>query len=251
MLRRVSVLVVDDSGSVRTYVTKVLREHLNCHDVVQAKTADEAWALIQNGRKVDWVISDWEMPGMTGDEFLLKIRQNPKTSAIPFMIMTARQDRDSFITAAQAGVSDYLLKPFSADVLIQKIRKVFLSCERRLLERFKATTTAPVKLVFPDGKPMLASLVDISEGGLLTRVPHTSGGPRLTIYDCADITISAPVGEIHGRGELIRVERDRDNPENRNFVMLAFEFQQVEGENRKILAKLLENLRSELPSAVG
>lgn len=250
MLSKATVLVVDDTQSVTLFVSKILREQLNCRKVKSFRTANNALEYIEEGGKVDWIISDWEMPGMTGDEFLLKVRNNPKTQDIPFIMLTSRNDRDSLITAAQAGVSDFIIKPFSAAVLMQKVRKVFLSCERRLMERFKATTKTPVKIEIEGGVPNFASLVDLSIGGCLVRLPYGANISCGHIYGHAKLNIQLEDDEINVDGELIRVERDRDEPQSRKYIMVAFQFGEVDNRNKVKLERVLNSIKDDLPKMV-
>ncbi len=246
MLKYLTVMVVDDAISARMFVSKMIKEHLNCQEVVQSRSADEALEKIASGTRVDWIISDWEMPGTAGDEFLYKIRSNPETAQIPFMIMTSRNDKDSFIMAAQAGVSDYLIKPFSAATLIQKIRKVYLSRERRLMERFKASAKIHAHINFKEGCIRESSLVDISEGGAMLKVHPNKKDCYPKIYDVAQICLEHGGVNIKLDAELVRMERDQDDPLARQFIMLAFKFTQIDSANMDKLAKLIGGLKKKL-----
>ncbi|VAX16932.1 hypothetical protein MNBD_NITROSPINAE03-1196 [hydrothermal vent metagenome] len=251
MLRHSTVLIVDDTMSIRMFVEKVLRQQLNCADIAQFSSADDAYNYIQSGGEADWIISDWEMPGMKGDEFLLKIRSDHKTSEMPFIIMTSRNDKGALVTAAQAGVSDYLVKPFTAAVLMQKMRKIFLSYERRLLERFKSTKTTMVNLVFEKTRKNDLHLEDVSEGGCLVKSPYFKHSESIYIYDEAEINLYPDLGKIQLKGELVRIERDRDNIQSRQFIMLAFQFTEIDDKNRMKLKKLVKDLASELSGESG
>jgi len=246
VLKYLAVMVVDDAVSARMFVSKTIKEHLNCQEVIQSRSADEALERIASGARVDWIISDWEMPGTTGDEFLYKIRSNPETAQIPFMIMTSRNDKDSFVMAAQAGVSDYLIKPFSAATLIQKIRKVYLSQERRLMERFKTATKIHARIDFNEGCIRESSLVDISEGGAMLKVHPNKKDCYPKIYDVAQICLEHDGGKIKLDAELVRMERDHDNPSARQFIMLAFKFTQIDSANKDKLARLIDGLKAKL-----
>jgi len=251
MLRHSTVLIVDDTMSIRMFVEKVLRQQLNCSDIAHFSSADDAYDYIQSGKKADWIISDWEMPGMKGDEFLLKIREDSQTREMPFIIMTSRNDKGALVTAAQAGVSDYLVKPFTAAVLMRKMRKIFISCERRLLERFKSTKTTMVNLVFEKISKNDLHLEDVSEGGCLVKSQFLQHSESVLIYDEADITIHAEFGGVQLKGELVRIERDRDNPQSRQFIMLAFQFTYIDDNNKVKLKKLVRDLADELSDESG
>ncbi|MBF0171255.1 MAG: response regulator, partial [Nitrospinae bacterium] len=171
MLENDVVMVVDDSSSIRQIITATLRTHLYCRNILQAASGKEALELIEKNERIDWILSDWEMPRMGGDELLLKIRQHPKTKTVPFIMITSRKDRDSLITAAQAGVTDYLIKPFTAAALTEKIRKVAISLERRAHSRFIAETTNKVRITFKNGFTVEGGVDNLSETGALFKTP--------------------------------------------------------------------------------
>ncbi len=252
MLRHTTVLIAAHHPTPRTVAKKILIDQLNCRKVVEARTGEEAWDLIESGEKIDWIISDWEMPGMTGDEFLLKVRNHPDLTDIPFMIMTSRDDKYTLVSAVQAGVSDVLIKPFSASTLIQKIRKIFLSCERRILERFKSCNDLPAQLSFDGGnKVQTATLVDISDGGCMVRTPHFNKQDGILIYDEVSVAISVETGDMRLKGELVRIERDKDNPNVRNFILVAVQFRDIDSYDKALLDTLIKSIKVELPENIG
>ncbi len=121
--QKLIILVVDDSKSIRYHLNEILQKHFPVEKVVQAGDGVEAWEILQN-EKFDLVLSDWNMPNMNGDELLYKVRGNEATKGVPFILLTTRNDKDSVITAIQAGTTDYLVKPFDETEAVQRIRKV-------------------------------------------------------------------------------------------------------------------------------
>ncbi|ATX77298.1 chemotaxis response regulator CheY [Reinekea forsetii] len=117
------ILVVDDFATMRRIVKNLLRDlgFTNTHEADDGATA---WPMLQNGT-FDFVITDWNMPGMTGMELLKKIRADEKLKTIPVLLVTAEAKRDQIIAAAQAGVNGYVVKPFTASALKEKIAKIF------------------------------------------------------------------------------------------------------------------------------
>lgn len=248
MLKAVSVLVADDSPTARMFVSRILSDQFNCKNVIQAKTGDEAWGIVQSNASVDWVISDWEMPGLAGDELLYRIRRDPRNSEMPFIMMTSRSDKSSLITAAQAGVSDFIIKPFSADVLMEKIKRIYFACERRRKQRLKADGKTGVKITSQGGYTYSAYLGNISASGcLLKHAPDFSHKGCLGIYDTVDIDILSDFGHIQLKGSLVRMEQDFDSPNSNEFIQTAFEFLEMDADNKARLIKLLDNLKSRLP----
>lgn len=128
--KNINILVVDDFSTMIRIVTNLLKE-LGFTNIDDANDGSKAWPMIQTG-KYDFVVSDWNMPEMTGIELLRKVREHPELSDMPFMLITAEQKRSQILDAAQAGVDGYIVKPFTAATLKEKIDKI---AERKSLEK--------------------------------------------------------------------------------------------------------------------
>lgn len=120
-----SILVVDDSSTMRRIVTNTLRE-LGLRHITTAEDGDEALEIFNRGT-FDLVLSDHKMPNMSGEEFLEHVRSGDNNSDVPFIMITAESFRDNVMKAVQLGVSNYIVKPFSTQQLLEKILKVFTS----------------------------------------------------------------------------------------------------------------------------
>ncbi len=118
----IRILVVDDATFIRDMVKRNLREKLPGVEVRDAVDGNRAVAAMKQ-EKFDLILSDWEMPGMSGEEFLRWVREHPNFSAIPFVMVTSRGDREHVFKAVEAGVSDYISKPFTPEELIKKTLK--------------------------------------------------------------------------------------------------------------------------------
>ncbi|MES2675433.1 MAG: response regulator [Pseudomonadota bacterium] len=118
----IKILLVDDASFIRDLVKKQLRDHILGVEIFEA--ADGARALIVlKHNPIDMILSDWEMPLMTGEELLKQIRATTDYAKTPFIMISSRGDREHVTKAVQAGVSDYLNKPFSAEELLAKVKK--------------------------------------------------------------------------------------------------------------------------------
>lgn len=115
-------LVVDDATFIRDMLKKNLRDHFPGCEIIDASSAKKAQVLLKTNR-VDLILCDWEMPEMTGEEFLRWIRGQEKYAELPFIMVTSRGERDFIVKAVQAGVSDYLGKPFKPEALVSKVTK--------------------------------------------------------------------------------------------------------------------------------
>jgi len=117
------VLVVDDFATMRRIVKNVLKQIGFTH-IVEADDGTTALGVLKENR-VDLIISDWNMPKMTGLDFLKTVRGDESTKDIPFVMVTAEAQKDNVLQAVQAGVSNYIVKPFTADTVKEKLAKVF------------------------------------------------------------------------------------------------------------------------------
>ncbi len=117
------VLVVDDFSTMRRIVRNILRQ-LGMNNVVEADDGTTAWEVL-NREKIDFIVSDWNMPTMTGIDLLRKVRASEQHSEIPFLMVTAEAQQENILEAAQAKVSNYIVKPFTPDTLKAKIDKIF------------------------------------------------------------------------------------------------------------------------------
>ena len=117
------ILVVDDFSTMRRIIKNILRQ-LDLKNVVEADDGTTAWEVL-NKDHIDFIISDWNMPQMTGIELLRKVRASEDFGNLPFLMVTAEAQQSNIIEAAQARVSNYIVKPFTAETLKQKIDKIF------------------------------------------------------------------------------------------------------------------------------
>lgn len=118
-------LVVDDFSTMRRIVKGLLNE-LGYNDITEADDGNTALPLLREGA-FDFLITDWNMPGMAGLDLLKAVRGDPKLAKLPVLMLTAEAKREQIIEAAQAGVSGYVIKPFTAVTLKEKIDKILAS----------------------------------------------------------------------------------------------------------------------------
>lgn len=117
------ILIVDDFSTMRRIIKNLLRD-LGFNNTSEADDGQTALPILQAG-KVDFLVTDWNMPGMSGIELLRTVRADSALASMPVLMVTAEQKRDQIVEAAQAGVNGYIVKPFTADVLREKIDKIF------------------------------------------------------------------------------------------------------------------------------
>lgn len=118
------ILIVDDFASMRQIIRKALVS-LGFQNISEAAGAVDAVRKIEEGETFEFVISDWNMPNMTGLDLLNFVRNSSKMGRVPFLMITAESNRENIIQAAKAGVSQYIVKPFTAEALQQKVQSIF------------------------------------------------------------------------------------------------------------------------------
>lgn len=117
-------LVVDDFSTMRRIVMGLLRE-LDYSIITDADDGSTAWKILESGTSgINFVITDWNMPVMDGLTLLKKIRSSPQLAQLPVLMITAEAKKENIIMAAEAGADGYIVKPFTAVILKEKIDKI-------------------------------------------------------------------------------------------------------------------------------
>ncbi|WP_407276773.1 chemotaxis response regulator CheY [Halothiobacillus sp. DCM-1] len=123
MDRNMKILVVDDFSTMRRIIKNLLKE-LGFTNMDEADDGATALPMLQQGH-YDFLVTDWNMPGMTGIDLLKAVRADPALAHLPVLMVTAEAKREQIIMAAQAGVNGYIVKPFNGPTLKEKIDKIF------------------------------------------------------------------------------------------------------------------------------
>lgn len=117
------ILIVDDFSTMRRIIKNLLRD-LGFTNTQEADDGKTALPMLQGG-DFDFLVTDWNMPGMTGIDLLKEVRADEKLGDLPVLMVTAEAKRDQIVEAATAGVNGYVVKPFTAAALKEKIEKIF------------------------------------------------------------------------------------------------------------------------------
>ncbi|MHB1285249.1 MAG: chemotaxis response regulator CheY [Leptospirales bacterium] len=117
------VLVVDDFSTMRRIVKNTLRQ-IGFSTIEEAEDGQKAYDRLMS-EKFDFVVSDWNMPNMTGIDLLRKVRATPQIKHLPFLMVTAEAKQENVVEAIKAGVSNYIVKPFTVATLQEKVAKIF------------------------------------------------------------------------------------------------------------------------------
>ena len=122
MNKDMKFLVVDDFSTMRRIIKNLLHD-LGYPNVTEADDGKTALPMLQAGG-IDFLISDWNMPGMSGLDLIKAVRSDAKLAKLPVLMLTAEAKREQIIEAAQAGVNGYVIKPFTAETLKEKLDKI-------------------------------------------------------------------------------------------------------------------------------
>jgi two-component system chemotaxis response regulator CheY len=117
------ILIVDDFSTMRRIIKNLLRD-LGFTNTSEADDGQTALPMLQQGN-FDFLITDWNMPGMEGIELLKRVRADDNLKSMPVLLVTAEAKKEQIVEAAQAGVNGYIVKPFTAGTLKEKIEKIF------------------------------------------------------------------------------------------------------------------------------
>jgi len=122
MDKNIKILVVDDFATMRKVIRNILKQ-IGFENIVEAEDGVAALRILRS-QHIDFIIADWNMPNMTGLELLKEVRADAALSKTPFLMVTAEALQENVIAAVKAGVSNYIVKPFTPETLNEKISKI-------------------------------------------------------------------------------------------------------------------------------
>ena len=125
LLDGVSLQCQGISGVLNILGRSVLHTQQDALEEVEAEDGEKAYRVLQSQPDIEFIVSDWNMPNMTGLEFLKTVRADPKFKSLPFLMVTAEAEKENIIEAVKSGVSNYIVKPFTGATLKEKMAKVF------------------------------------------------------------------------------------------------------------------------------
>ena len=143
-----AILIAEDDESVALALEAILAREFSC-EIIVVEDGQAAWERIKEGG-IDIIVSDWNMPNKTGDELLLEVRESEEFRSTPFLMLTARSDKDSVVTAVQSGVSNYIAKPFKKNDVIDKVKiyvESYADSENGEITRAVPGSSAPVDVI--------------------------------------------------------------------------------------------------------
>ncbi|MEC4165703.1 response regulator [Pseudomonas sp. MS-1(2024)] len=187
-MSKVSVLVVDDASFIRDLIKNCLRNYFPGIRIEDAVNGRKAQTLLTR-EAFDLVLCDWEMPEMSGLELLSWCREQDRLKTLPFIMVTSRGDKENVIQAIQAGVSDFVSKPFTNEQLLSKVKKAFTKAG--LLD--SVMSSAPARMNSAFGNDSLNALTG-GKAQVVAPAPATPA-PR-------PVPVPAPTLTSRGQGQL-------------------------------------------------
>ena len=196
-MSKVNVLVVDDAPFIRDLVRKCLRSAFPGMAIDDAVNGRKAMAMLDK-EAFDLVLCDWEMPEMSGLELLTWCRQQPALKNLQFIMVTSRGDKENVIQAIQAGVSDFVGKPFTNEQLLTKVKKALTKIGK--LDSLMASGPARVNSAFANDS--LSALTGGKPEAAKVSAPAPAPAPATTKPLAAAPTPPAPAPTGRGQGQL-------------------------------------------------
>ncbi|MDH5392322.1 MAG: response regulator [Gammaproteobacteria bacterium] len=233
-------LVLDSSTHMINVITIILKERLEFGTVIGLTDGKEAKKVLE-GRDIDWIICDFEMPGISGIELLEYVRNDPKMVDTPFIMTSARSDRASLHEAVSAGVTDYLSKPFNSDALHDKFHRFMRNKDRRIDNR--VTPDEPYECVMrrEDDGTSKGALVNISVSGCMIVVPVVKG---INVFDEVSVALSLSETPINIMAAVVRLEAaDEDKYPKGKFIQIGLHFAEYKDNVKHELNKFINKHR--------
>jgi len=167
MYANMTALVIDDTATTRQFVTRILQSELHFLKVFQAANAREGLARLAENENISIIICDWEMPKLSGLSFLARIKEEDRWKNIPFIMATSRSDKPSIVKAIEAGVNDYVTKPFTGQTLEAKIQRLL---QKRSNQTLNDVSRAIVKT---QTEEFVGEVTQIATGGCTLKAKTT------------------------------------------------------------------------------
>ncbi|MGD0282170.1 MAG: response regulator [Dissulfurispiraceae bacterium] len=237
-MQKLKALIVDDVASMRKFLKFGLEKTFPQVSVDEAVNGKEAQAKLEK-TEYDLVLCDWEMPLLNGEELLLWVRSHPTLKKTPFIMVSSRNDKPSVLKAMQEGVDSYVVKPFTAEALAQKVMALVSKADRREVERLEAHGST--NLHFSD-KVARGSIMDVSLGGIFSMFSRGNHLPGIFEKVMVDIKLEDSHKMDGVEGFVIRIQAaeafiDADQ------VKIAVKFMDLPPDRKKVLEKILNSLK--------
>ncbi|MDH5517157.1 MAG: response regulator [Gammaproteobacteria bacterium] len=236
-------LVADGSTHMISVITNILKERLEFGTVIGITDGKDAMKALES-RDIDWIICDYELPGISGLELLEHVRNDPETIELPFIMTSSRSDRATLHAAVSAGVTDYLSKPFNSDALYDKFHRHVRNKDRRIDNR--VTPDEPYECVLrrEDKGTSKGALINVSVSGCLIVVPMIKS---IGIYDTVSVALSLSDKPINVMCDVVRLEAaDEEKYPRGKYIQIGLHFEEYKDDVKHELNKFINKHRIEI-----
>ena len=245
-----TILIVSPSSVLVGHLKALLEKRLNCHEVFSVPGAREAWDFLGDHR-VDGVICEREMPGTSGLELLVRLRENASRRELPVMMLFNQLDKESVVKAIHLGATELLTKPFTPRDFMVKLRRMLFPVERRTNERYQVVRDNEITVM--DGAYLYSSgsIVNFSLSGLLAQLRCND---KLTIYCQMDLRMVINFSSDEQlaktmRGQLTRIEKPPGAANNAT-ALYAFTFIELRPDQREFVERLIHLVKEDFPELI-
>jgi two-component system, chemotaxis family, chemotaxis protein CheY len=242
------VLLAEDDSFMLDFISGVLYRDLNCKNVIICKNGGQALFILgspEKRRGIQLILCDWMMPKANGDEVLKFVRQDEEISHIPFIMTTARSDKESLVKAIKLGISAYMVKPFSVADLVEKVTTVMKPKSKEdataQSKQYNIDSALATTLTFGDKVPPYeGTLFEISLDKCLVRAPLFKHGIN-GLYDPVSLQIKHVNQTITLKAEIWGITPENQEPPSKTFMMVNLKVLEIEDAQKEILTKLLNS----------
>ena len=231
MSQNKNALIIDDSPSIREYLQVILKDELNFNDVKVACCADEGMDILISDQQhaINWIISDWEMPGKPASELFQYVNSNYRDSEMNTILITGKNSEHARQLADTVYADEFISKPFKPGALVNKLKRLMGLDERRVAKRVTPCVPVEVDIGFDNYGEYGSDLVNISESGCLLKM-QCLNDQQAHVNDIATLKFTfRDDTNLDVHAQIVRVERDNHSPENEQQLHVAFEFKNLDG----------------------
>jgi two-component system chemotaxis response regulator CheY len=235
-------LVMDDSVSMRHHVISILRENEDVGEILEADNPEDALRLLlEHDGKLQFIVSDWDLPGMPLAEFLQIIQCQPRLAGAPLLLLIEEDKENTKALAKEIGATAVVTTPVDPERLLVLTMAVTGTVDRRRARRIRSPIACQIELGLSTSKKSYAAkVVNISDTGILLRAPIPGRGAG-HVYDLATLTLQPTQGDpIVVSAKILRIEADTEHRDLEDQVLMAFEYKNIDVEAQRALRQYLK-----------
>jgi len=234
-------LVMDDSVSMRHHVMSILRENEDVGEILEADNPDDALRLLlEHDGKLQFIISDWDLPGMPLAEFFKVIQCQPRLAGAPLLLLIEEGKQNAKALAKELNATAVITTPVDPERLLVLSMAVTGTVDRRRAKRIRSPIACQMELGLSKSKKNYsAKVVNISDTGILLSAPVPGRGAGY-VYDIATLSLQPAQGEpIKVTARILRIEADAERRDSEDNVMMAFEYINMGDDSQRSLRQYL------------